>query len=118
MRLMMIVVGVALFAGVAKAEDVPSYKIDVAPLLQKYCVKCHGGMLTKAGYSVKSYDRLFKTLRGKVTLVKGQPERSLLLTTMDGTRGKRMPPLKHKIQPTESDISVIRLWIKAGAKND
>src|SRR5215470_18010124 len=118
MRLMMIVVGVALFAGVAKAEDAPTYKKDVVPMLQKYCMKCHGGMLTKAGYSVTSYDRLFKTLRGKVTLVKGEPERSLIVTTMDGTKGKRMPPLKHKVRPTQDDIDIVRKWVKAGAKNN
>lgn len=118
MRMMMVVVGACLLSGVAKAEDVPSYKTDVAPLLNKYCMQCHGGRQTKAGYSVTSYDKLFKTRKGKVTLVKGQPERSLLVTTMDGTRGKRMPPKKHKVQPTGGDIDIIRKWVKAGAKND
>ncbi|MBY0232879.1 MAG: hypothetical protein K2W96_26655 [Gemmataceae bacterium] len=98
--------------------DPPSYAKDIDPILKKYCAGCHGPRMGRAGYDVTDYDHLFKSKRGKTMLVKGEPAKSLLATTMDGTKGKRMPPRKEPLQPTKAEIDLLRQWIKAGAKED
>jgi hypothetical protein len=109
---------VILLAGVARAEDAPSYEKVIDPMLKKYCAGCHGPRMGRAGYDVTDHETLFKSKRGKVMLVAGQPEKSLLLTTMTGARGKRMPPRKETLQPTKQEIEALRVWIKAGAKDN
>lgn len=120
MRASFVVVMLALVAleSQSKAEDAPTYSKQIAPLLQKYCLTCHGDKKPKAGLSITNYDRLFKTERGKITLIKGEPQKSLLVTTMDGTKGKKMPPPKYTMQPTKAEIDLVRKWVQAGAKND
>lgn len=106
-----------LLTGMVRAEA-PKYEKDIDPILKKYCAGCHGPRMGRAGYNVTDYDDLFKNKRGKVMLVKGEPAKSLLVTTMDGTKGKRMPPKKEELQPTRTEIEMLRAWIKAGAKED
>ncbi len=118
MRGMRTLLAVVVLAGVARAEDAPTYDKVIDPMLKKYCAGCHGPRTAKAGYNVTDFETLFKSKRGKTMLVPGSPEKSLLLTTMTGTRGKKMPPRKEALQPTRQEIEALKAWIKAGAKND
>ncbi len=102
----------------AGAPASPSYDKVIDPILKKYCAGCHGPRMGRAGYNVTVYDYLFKNKMGKVMLVAGQPDKSPLLTTMERTDAKRMPPKRELLQPTRAEIELIRAWIKAGAKDD
>ena len=116
---MLAVAAFHFLAGSLAAEEAPpSYDKVIDPILKKYCAGCHGPRMGRAGYNVTDYESLFKNKKGKVMLVPGQPEKSLLLTTMDGTKGKRMPPAKEPLQPTKAEIAQVRAWIRAGAKED
>jgi len=95
----------------------PSFSKDVQPFLMKYCVECHGDNKPKAGLNFASYDSLMKGARKK-PVVAGRPQNSLLILTMESRGKKKMPPTKYKNQPTAKEISVVRAWVQAGAKDD
>src|SRR5262249_5099951 len=81
----------------------------------KYCTECHGDKAVKAGYDLDSYKAIMKGGKKGVAVVPGQPDKSLLLRTMDG-RAKLMPPKKYGKEMTDAEIATIRAWIAAGAK--
>jgi len=115
-RLLTAAVLALLAARPAAAAEV-SYTKDVRPLMVKYCTECHGDKAVKAGYDLDSYKAIMKGGKKGVAVVPGQPDRSLLLRTMDG-RAKLMPPKKYGKEMTEAEIATIRAWIAAGAKDD
>jgi hypothetical protein len=103
----------------AWAEDsTPSYVRDVKPILQNYCVRCHGPGKTKGAVDVTNIQAMLRGgKRGKVILAPEKPQKSPLVLTMQG-RKPIMPPRKQRNRPTEKEIAVIRAWIAGGAKDD
>ncbi|MFM8272112.1 MAG: c-type cytochrome domain-containing protein, partial [Gemmata sp.] len=93
----------------AKADKVPSYKTDVAPLLSAACANCHSGKKKKAGLDVESFDSVSKFVKA------GEPDKSKLHNSLLGKGAKLMPP-KNPLE--EREIATIRAWIAAGAKKD
>jgi uncharacterized membrane protein len=109
---------VVVTGGLVRAADdtpPPSFTKDVKPFVTKYCMQCHSGARAKKGYSVDSYESLTKSGRGGL-VVPEEPDKSPLIRTMEG-KGKKMPPARNA-QPKAEEITMIREWIKAGAKND
>ncbi len=108
---------VALLGGrIVAADDPPSYIKDVKPFLVKYCMDCHNNTKAKSGYSVESFDRLLRRGRKGALVVAEKPDESRLLLCMAG-KGKPMPP-RNKPQPSAEEITRVRNWVKAGAKDD
>ena len=44
----------------ALAEEDYDYDVDIAPILQQYCVKCHGPEKQKSKFRLDSYERLMR----------------------------------------------------------
>jgi hypothetical protein len=107
---------VVVTGGLVRAADEtapPSYTKDVKPLVAKYCMDCHSGARAKKGYKIDTFDSF---TRGGRMVVAEQPDRSQLVRMMEG-KGKKMPPPRSP-QPKAEEITLIRDWIKAGAKDD
>ena len=91
---------VGLAAPVAPTAD--TYQAEVAPLLARYCVSCHGGDKPKAGLNLSKYKDTadvaadLKTWQG----------------VLENVEADAMPPAD-KPQPTEAESAVLRRWIKA-----
>jgi hypothetical protein len=92
-----------------RADKVPSYKTDVAPLLKDACSSCHSGVRAKARLDVTSYDSLMKFVKA------GDPNKSKLHNSLLGKGAKMMPP---KNPLADDQIATIKAWIAAGAKKD
>ena len=92
-----------------KADKVPTFKADVAPLLNNMCANCHSGIRKKAGLDVASYDSIMRIVKA------GDPDKSRLVKSVSGTGAKLMPP---KTGLTKAEIEVLKGWIAAGAKNN
>lgn len=95
--------------GDARADKVPSFKTDVAPLLKDACSSCHSGLKAKARLDVTSYDSLVKFVKA------GEPDKSKLHMALLGKGAKQMPP---KNPLADDQIAVIKAWIAGGAKKD
>lgn len=118
--------------GEAKASDKPgvpapvppkkpvSFKTDLLPLLKERCFECHSGEKPKDGVAFDHMDELIKTEGKRAVVMKGDPTRSTLFTTImrgDDSK-KRMPPPKSGKRLTPEQAGIIQAWIKEGAKLD
>ncbi len=79
---------------------------DVLPLFQAKCVACHGQM---GGLDLATYDSVMRGGQSGPIVIAGEPERSLLIEKMQGA---------HPAQLNESELSLVRAWIAAGAPNN
>ncbi|NBX26317.1 MAG: hypothetical protein EBQ99_09785 [Planctomycetes bacterium] len=113
----------------AVAEDVPppvppkeavSFKKHLMPLLKERCFECHSGEKPKDGIGFDHMDELIKTEGKKAVVLKGDPARSTIFTTVmrADSHKKRMPPPKSGSRLTPEQAGLIQAWIKEGAKLD
>ncbi len=102
----------------ARAADdtVPSFTRDIAPLLVKHCVACHGAKNPQGEYQLHTLARASVAGESEnAPFVAGKPDESdwlRLVTTTDPK--ERMPKDRPALKPAE--IDVLRRWIAAGAK--
>lgn len=106
-------------------EEMPneiSYNFDVRPILSDKCFACHGPDAKKrqAGLRLDDPALAFQALKehpGAHAWVAGEPNESqayLRITAKDPT--KPMPPATSNLTLNGYEISVIKKWIKQGAK--
>lgn len=87
-----------------------SFGKDVLPILQKNCVRCHGGNAPRSGLSLETYHNAIKGGNNAPDVVAGKPDRSVLCTyPRDGI----MPPSGAKL--AAADAQKICDWIAQGA---
>jgi mono/diheme cytochrome c family protein len=96
----------------APAAEV-SFSQDVLPILERRCVKCHGGGRTAAGLVLKTFDDVMKGSRGGPIVEPGNAEASSLVELV--VSGE-MPQREPQLLPAE--IQAIRDWVDAGAPNN
>lgn len=109
-------VAAAVGPGVAGAAQPPapppSFARDVAPLLDRWCVSCHGEKEDQGGLRLDSYEATLKGGDDGPVLVPGQPENSQLLAQVERRARPPMPPRKRL---PRDPIATIRAWIASGA---
>jgi uncharacterized membrane protein len=113
----------------AVGDDVPppvppkapvSFTKHLMPLLKERCFECHSGEKPKDGIGFDHMDELIKTEGKKAVVLKGDPARSTIFTTVmrADSHKKRMPPPKSGSRLTPEQAGLIQAWIKEGAKLD
>ncbi len=85
---------------------------EVKPLLQKYCVGCHGVDMRLSGLDFRSRATALHGGNRGAALIAGSAEKSLLYKLITGQRAPAMPP-SHKL--TDSEIQSFKRWIDSGA---
>jgi hypothetical protein len=108
----------------ATAKEV-SFKNDVMPIIQKYCLPCHAeDNYNPSELSLDTYDQLTSGGKHGSPVVPGKSGESILSKKLhaDPPFGKPMP-LKRRQQPEQTWvpddlIKVIADWIDQGAKNN
>jgi hypothetical protein len=109
---------VVLGTGQASAQNTASsYVKDVKPFLTKYCTECHGATTAKAGYKFETFADLSKAGKKGAGIIASKPDQSLIIKVMSG-QGKPMPPKNYAQKPTAAEITKVKAWITAGAKDD
>ena len=95
-----------------------SFTADVAPLLQRRCVACHGPDKAKGHYRLDTFANLLKPgSSDKPPVVPGQPEASQLYRLLvEKNPDDRMPQDADPLAGTE--VAVTGDWIASGAKFD
>ena len=119
-RLPTLISGLAALVAVnqAAAADT-SYKGEVQPIFDTYCVECHkaGGIGTQAsGLRLDSYAGVMTgTKHGKI-IVPGDPLTSNLMAVLEGrTDASITMPHNEKRAMTKEDRRILRKWIVGGA---
>lgn len=100
-------------AGEAPEQPRPvSYTRDVAPLLSRWCVPCHGDKEAQAGLRLDNIGGLMRGGDAGPAVIPNDPDASLLVAKVERRHRPSMPPRRRL--PT-SAIALIRAWVAAGA---
>lgn len=89
----------------------PSFAQDIASIMSKHCVECHGAEDQEAGLDLRSVESILSGGESGPAIVAGQPENSLLL---DMIHDEHMPPEGELL--SAGDIDLLRRWVAAGAR--
>jgi hypothetical protein len=105
----------------ACGEKEVSYKADIQPILQQYCVECHaegGTGYEKSGLLLTSYESVMKGTRFGSIIKPGDALSSTLIMLVEGRADPsiKMPHGKESL-PKEK-IELLKQWVKQGAKNN
>jgi hypothetical protein len=117
--LLMVVAGAArlvLPAGQARESDnrpVPAFAMDIRPILQAKCWKCHGENTRKAQLGLHTVEAIRKGSESGPVIVPGKSGESPLFEMIH--KGK-MPPPREKNALTNAEVESIKRWIDGGAR--
>lgn len=90
-----------------------SFSRDIYPLVERRCIKCHGGEFPSEGLSMESYESLVSGSQNGQVIVAGDANNSLIIEMLEsGEMPKRSSNL------TTEQIQLIRQWIDEGALNN
>lgn len=91
------------------------YSTQVKPILNQKCISCHGGVRSKAGFSLLfRSEALANTESGKPAIIPGDPDNSEMIRRINLKDPEERMPYKH--EPLSKDeINILRQWIKEGA---
>jgi mono/diheme cytochrome c family protein len=101
----------------AIAADPPSFRNDIAPLLAKNCLACHGAQKSSGGWRADTFAKLMKAGPAGPSVTPGKPEESTLFTLLVTADAQARMPKKSDPLPA-ADVEVIKRWIAAGAPFD
>lgn len=115
-------------SGEAGDKDAVSFKTDVFPLIEKYCLPCHAEEnFNPSELSMDNYALLMAGGQKGSAIVKGKAKESLLIKKLgtEPPEGDRMPlNSKKKIKEgkavwmEEAEVKIIATWIDQGAKDN
>jgi len=94
----------------------PAFQVAAKPMLDKYCIGCHGPEKKKASLRLDTFDALHKGGESGPAFVAGNAAQSLLIKRLHlpSAQDEHMPP-DGKPQPTADDIALLEWWINSGA---
>lgn len=103
----------------AATETVPTgttqpvdFAKDVFPILQTYCLECHGPEKQEQDFRVDQSESLL----AEDYVTPGDGANSLLYEVLISEDDDRMPPPEEEMVVPEQDINTIKAWIDQGAK--
>ena len=99
----------------ASAEErLPDFERQVAPILVKRCLECHGERQSEGGLVLATQERALAGGDSGPVIVAGNPADSLLVARIQA--GEMPPPKKGQSQKLPAaEIAVFQGWIAAGA---
>ena len=104
----------ALSNAPARAEQ--NFVQDIAPIVVKNCIACHGERTALGGYRMHTLEAMMRPgASGRSAIAARDAEHSLVYSRMVTTElDKRMPQGGEKLPPVM--VNAIRMWINEGAK--
>jgi hypothetical protein len=88
---------------------------DVAPLLQKRCIVCHGPQQQMSGFRLDTRAGALAGGKSGIDIKAGDGAGSRLIKLVSGAEGKKiMPPIGSPL--TTAEVATLRAWIDEGAR--
>jgi len=85
--------------GATRAAD---FAKDIRPLIERHCLKCHGGDEVEAGVDFSRHRQMSDVLR----------DRTMWLDALEQIQTREMPPQKKSVpQPTDAERNQLMAWI-------
>jgi len=88
------------------------YTRDIAPLLERWCVTCHGADEAQGDLRLDSFDGVMRGGDTGPVVIPGDAAGSLLVAKVERRHRPSMPP-RRKLPAAE--VARLRAWIAAGA---
>jgi uncharacterized membrane protein len=102
-----------------QATGQPVFSSLIQPILNEYCVSCHGPEKDKGGLKLNTAQNVFTEGDSGPAVERGNASASLLIKRMllHEDEDEHMPP-KGKPQPGGAQIALLKWWINVGAPTD
>lgn len=113
-------VGAALLLAACGQKEI-SFKADVQPVLNQYCVECHtdGGKGTeKSGLVLTSYEGLMKGTKFGAIVKPGDTLTSAMLMLVEGRADPSIKMPHGKAPLPKEKVDLLKKWVEQGAKNN
>ena len=117
LRLVYVLSFVLHVAHQAEADEKISYRRQVAPVLQTYCLGCHNRTDAEQGLSLQSADDILKGSEHGKILNAETPDASRLWKVLISKDDDHMPPADQP-QLTTGDLKTLQTWLAEGAAFD
>jgi len=111
---------VMAFPALAKGEV--SYKTDIRPIIDDYCLNCHkpgGKGYKKSGLDMRTYKSLMKGTKFGTVIKPGDSYTSILVQVVEG---RVHPSIKMPYGMNgglaKDKIELLRKWVQQGARNN
>src|SRR4051812_41785248 len=101
----------AACAGAAAGKAGVDFSHDVAPILEKNCIRCHQPANKKSGFSLAT----IADLRTNEYVTPGDPDSSYLLDVVSARKGDKPLMPKEGAPLSADDVTTLREWIRQGA---
>lgn len=93
----------------------PTFESIKKHIFSPKCISCHSGDRPRGDLSLESLALIKRSARGPLEMEdEGDPDTSGLIVSLVRTDTKRMPPPRSQPALDESEIEVIREWIRLG----
>ena len=106
----------------ALAIDEVSYKKDIRPILNDYCLSCHkpgGKGYEKSGLDMRSYKSLMKGTKYGSVIKPGDSYTSILIQSVEGrVHPSIRMPYGMSGGLAKDKIELLRKWVQQGAKEN
>ena len=99
----------------AGAADPVDFAKQIKPLLQKYCVSCHGGEMVESGFRADFGSLLLEGGDRGTVIVPGDAKKSLLYQVLVGEGDVAQMPFELP-KLSDEQIALVEVWIDQGAK--
>ncbi|MGZ8410241.1 MAG: c-type cytochrome domain-containing protein [Hyphomicrobium sp.] len=112
---------IAGLAGMARAVEEVSFKLDVQPILQTRCTQCHapgGAGYQQSGLDLTSYQGLMKGTKHGPIVVPGDPFTSNLNVIIEGRAAREIQMPHHQRPLLRLQQQILADWVKQGAQNN
>ncbi|KXK34940.1 MAG: Planctomycete cytochrome C, partial [Candidatus Hinthialibacteria bacterium OLB16] len=99
------------------ADKQVRFMVDVRPILQNKCIRCHGGGKNKGKFKIDTRETILEGGVSGPSAVVGDSTNSLLVRLVSGTDPDSvMPPEGTPL--TAEQVGILRAWIDQGAQWD
>ncbi|MEJ7593154.1 MAG: c-type cytochrome domain-containing protein [Planctomycetaceae bacterium] len=100
-----------------QADEKVSYRRQIAPVLQTYCLGCHNRIDSEQGLSLQAADDILRGSEHGSILNAEMPEASRFWKVLISKGDDHMPPAD-QLQLTPEELKVLRKWLMEGAEFD
>lgn len=112
---------VASFMLVACGKTEVSFRADIQPIIQQYCIECHaagGAGYEKSGLLMSSHESLMKGTRYGSIIKPGDSLSSVLIMLVEGRADSSIKMPHGKASLPKEKIDLLKKWVEQGAKNN
>ena len=109
------IISMGLLASAVAGQDMTLNFVDsIKPLFQESCIGCHRQGRAKNGLRLDDYNAMMEGGSAGPSIIKGDPDASLLYLVMAHEREPFMPRGEPKLD--EQTTAIVRQWIAEGAR--